>query len=100
MVSITQRKLVAGGAGRVKPGRNMPMQARLIAGRLALAGLKHIDIAEKLDVCRSHISNLIRGHERNPRLQRKIAALLGVGPEEFWGEFLHPSLRRGGGRRS
>lgn len=92
MTRETQTSLVAEQTVTVKASRMT--RGRLIRMRMLGLGVNLKRLAETVGLSSSHISNHLSGRHKHPSVQRRIAEALACGPEELWGEWLHPSLRR------
>ncbi len=51
---------------------------------LVVAGVKQVDIARRLRVSRSFVSEVVAGKKRTYRIRRAIARALGVTVAELW----------------
>jgi hypothetical protein len=65
----------------------------LVGLRLALAGIHQFeDVAVRIGVTGSAISQVLSGQRRTPRIQRAIADLCGCRPVDCFGELTHRTL--------
>ncbi|MBN2429286.1 MAG: hypothetical protein JXK94_13200 [Deltaproteobacteria bacterium] len=72
----------------IKPNHTQAaiLRARRIKSRLVAMGVKQVDIARDLRVTRGHVSAVICGAYASPRVETRIAELLGEDPGKLWGK--------------
>lgn len=66
-----------------------PSAQKNVKGLLVLAGIKQIELARRLRVSRSFVSEVVAGKKRTVRIRRAIARALGVPVSVLW-----PSMDR------
>jgi len=62
--------------------------------KLASAGLSQADVARRSGLDANTVSRAVRGDSFSERAQREIARVVGLHPEDLFGTFTHPRLRR------
>lgn len=63
----------------------MPLDPRERKAALVLLGVRQADIARRLGVTATHVSDVLHGRRRSPRVEGEIAEALGRGVEELFG---------------
>ena len=62
--------------------------------KLASAGLSQSEVSRRSGLDVNTVSRAVRGDAFSARAQREIAAVVGMHPEDLFGTFTHPRLRR------
>lgn len=63
----------------------MTMSATERKAKLILAHVRQSDLARKLGLSYSHVTEVVRGRRRSPRVESEVAAVLGIPVEEVFG---------------
>lgn len=62
----------------------MPLDPLQRKAALILHGVRQADIARSLGVTATHVSDVVHGRRRSPRVERAIAEALGRSPEDLF----------------
>lgn len=68
----------------------MPLDPRQRKAALVLRGVSQADIARRAGVTATHVSDVLHGRRRSPRVERAIAEALGRAIEDLFPEPQHP----------
>ena len=72
---------------------NVDVVKYLVGLLAAQKGIRRFDqLARRLGISPSHLSNLLACRDRSPRQQLALAKLLGKTPQELFGQYTAPEL--------
>lgn len=65
----------------------MTLSATERKAKLVMAHVSQAEVARKLGVSVGHVSEVVRGQRRSPRVERAVAESLGMPVEEVFGRY-------------
>ncbi len=68
----------------------MPLSAKERKARLMLAGVTQTEIADRLGVTVMHVSHVIAGRRRSPRVEQAVADAIGSPPNRVFPKYNPP----------
>ena len=63
------------------------MKRNRVQALLTKRGLKGVDVAAKLKIPPNRFYQIVNGHDRTPRIRKRVADFLDVEPRKLWPDY-------------